>query len=189
MNRMHTSRTASQPIVIGLAETDWKEKIDRMEKWLETTSLVQASFHKMVNDAAEAVTEPHIRNALEKMAERAERHDREIGELFRLIGRERAALPQAAGPVMGKMLELAGHSLDMLGGASGTWRYLHELTLANDHVLGAVAVTEQLALSLGMKEPVKLTFPLIHEKQTDRLVLMEYMLETAPLSILYDRTV
>ncbi|WP_335501718.1 hypothetical protein [Neobacillus vireti] len=55
----------------------------------------------------------------------------------------------------------------------------------NQQAMGAFAVAEQLGLSLGIKEIVALAFPVVHEKTMHQLLLQEYMLEMAPISILY----
>jgi hypothetical protein len=51
------------------------------------------------------------------------------------------------------------------------------------------AVAELLGLSLGMKEIVSIAFPIAHEKTMHQMLLQEYMLEMAPISILYKEDV
>lgn len=46
------------------------------------------------------------------------------------------------------------------------------------------AVAELLGLSLG-KEIDSIAFPIVHEKTVHQMLLQEYMLEIAPISILY----
>ena len=77
----------------------------------------------------------------------------------------------------------------MMGGASGAWRDIHQLLLVNLNAIGAFATAEQIGLTLGLPEIVDITFPIIQEKQTHQLILQEYMLEMAPLSILYDSSI
>lgn len=72
-----------------------------------------------------------------------------------------------------------------MGGAAGSWKHLHSMILINQQALGAFAVAEQIGLALGMKEIVALAFPIVHEKTMHQLLLQEYMLEMAPISILY----
>jgi len=66
---------------------------------------------------------------------------------------------------------------------------IHQLLLINLNALGAFAIAEQLGLALGLKEIIDITFQITLEKQAHQLILQEYMLETAPISILYQISV
>lgn len=77
----------------------------------------------------------------------------------------------------------------MLGGAQGDWQLLHQLLLTNMNTLGAFAVTEQFGLLLGLPEITNITLPVVHQKQTDQLVIKEYMLERASISIIYQQNI
>jgi hypothetical protein len=72
-----------------------------------------------------------------------------------------------------------------MGGAIGSWQNIHHLLTLNQQAMGAFAVCEQLGLSLGIKEIAAIGFSITHEKTMHQLVLQEYMLEMASISILY----
>ena len=90
---------------------------------------------------------------------------------------------------MAKAEEAMSSLQQLCGGATGSWRHIHQLLLINLNALGAFAIAEQLGLALGLKEIIDITFQITLEKQASQLVLQEYMLETAPISILYQLSV
>lgn len=57
------------------------------------------------------------------------------------------------------------------------------------NALSAFAVTEQFGLLLGLPEIVNITINVVHQKQTHQLVLKEYMLEMASISIIYKQSI
>ncbi|WP_456275970.1 hypothetical protein [Bacillus sp. AK128] len=59
----------------------------------------------------------------------------------------------------------------------------------NQQTMDTMAAAEQLGLSMGIKEIVDISFPVVHEKTMHQLLLQEYILEGAPISILYKNNV
>ncbi|HKN87624.1 MAG TPA: hypothetical protein VJV04_12245, partial [Nitrospiraceae bacterium] len=66
------------------------------------------------------------------------------------------------------------------------WKDIRVLLIANLDSMGAFAVAEQLGMALGIPNIVDITFPIVHEKSTQHLLLQEYMLEMVSVSILYE---
>lgn len=173
-------------ILVELDPQSWELQLDRFAAWLGNVQTAQSSFREVVTDTAPRVQEPHIRMALEQMADRAKEHEAKVADLYREIGREPATgLRQVAGSVMGEIGQAMGALQGMMGGAHGAWRGLQNLTMANLNAMSAFAIAETLGLALGLPEIVAITFPIVHAKQTDQLLLQEYMLEMAAISILY----
>jgi hypothetical protein len=93
------------------------------------------------------------------------------------------------GSVMMSMQKNLVHLQDVVGGDGGSWVNLHYLLHVNQQAMGAFAVAEQLGLELGMKEIVSFAFPIVHEKTMHQLLHQEYMLEMAPILILYKKDI
>jgi len=174
-----------QPVLIELDEQTWGQQIDRFAYWLGNVQMLQAAFRKYTEDAIPEIVEPNIRTALTEMAVLAEEHERKIDGLYEAIGRAPSPFRPAAGEWMAKAGEAMASLQALQGGAVGSWKHIHQLLLINVNALGAFAIAEQLGLALGLKEIIDITFRIIHEKQAHQLILQEYMLETAPISILY----
>lgn len=173
-------------ILVELDPQSWGMQLDRFAAWLGNVQTAQSSFREVVEETAPRVQEPHIRMALEQMAERAKEHETQVAELFRLIGREPAkGLRQVAGEVMAEIGQAMGALQGRMGGAHGAWSGLQNLAMANLNAMSAFAIAETLGLALAMPEIVAITFPIVHAKQTDQLLIQEYMLEMAAVSILY----
>lgn len=178
-----------ETIILELDPDSWKKQLDVVEMWLGNVLAVQTNLTKLVDQTADRIKEPHIKEAMEKMSRAEERHEKSVLALFKMIDREPSMMKTAGGQVLTEMVEGLFNFQDLLGGAAGVWRDMHYLTLANQHAIGAFSVAEQLALAMGIKEFVELTFPIIHDKSTHQLVLQEYMLEMAPISLLYKDSV
>jgi len=177
------------PILLELDEPTWKDFLDGFESWLDNLVTVEASFRQLAEDTVEKITEPHIKEYLAEIVETAKRHEQAVDDLYRVIGRDPAKARTLAGTLMGKARQALGDVLGLLGGAAGNWRDLHQLLLANTNSLGAWAIAEQLGLALGMPEVVDIVFPIVREKSTQHLLIQEYVLEMAPVSILYKKSV
>lgn len=73
-------------------------------------------------------------------------------------------------------------------GIKGPWQHLHQLYLSNTNLMSAFAVVEQIGLALGIPEIIDVTFPIILEKSADQLLIQEFVLEMAGISILYKQS-
>lgn len=186
---MASARAAGQALLLELDEDTWKGFLDSYESWLGNTLMLQTTFRRMVEDTASKIAEPHIREYLAELGKAAQAHEQRAEELFRLIGRDPATGRKAGGLVMSKLEEVLATVQGLAGGATGNWRDIRQLLIANLDALGAFAVAEQLALALGLPEIVDVTFNVIHEKQTAHLLIQEYMLEMASQSILYHSSI
>ena len=76
------------PVVIGLDEKSWEEKIDKVEKWFGQLLMIQSSFQQLAEKTAEKIGEVHIRTAIVEMAKEAKVHEQQIEELYTIIGRD-----------------------------------------------------------------------------------------------------
>jgi hypothetical protein len=183
------------PLLVELAERTWNRQLERVEPWLATTALSQATFRKMLEDSvgtvgrADAVGEPHIRKWLGDMLVAARQHERTIDALYLAFGRDpstRRPTGAASATLLAKAREITSHVEAMAGGASdGAWRKLRELALANLDSTTGFAVTEQLGLALGIPLVVDLAMPVVGRKTQHQLVLRECLLEMTPKAILY----
>jgi hypothetical protein len=179
------------PLLVELAERTWNEQLERVEPWLATTALLQATFRKMLEDTVggDDVGEPHIRKWLGDMLDAARQHERTIDELYLAFGRDpstRRPTGAASITLLAKAREITGDVEALAGGArGGGWRRLRELTLTNLDSTTGFAVTEQLGLALGIPLVVDLALPVVGRKTQHQLVLRECLLEMAPKAILY----
>ena len=98
-------------------------------------------------------------------------------------------MDQILGTTISKLEESLLQFQDIMAGAAGSWKHIHQLIILNQQAMGAFAVAEQLGLSLGQKEIVMISFKVVHEKTMHQLLLQEYMLEMAPVSVLYKENV
>ncbi|RLQ91428.1 hypothetical protein [Planomicrobium sp. Y74] len=178
---------AGTPIVIGLDEKSWKEKLDKVEKWFDQLLMIQSSFKKLAEQTADKIGEIHIKTIVLAMVDEAEEHERQIGELYKVIGRDPSSVRKKAGELMGKMSDTLDNLQSMLGGTTGYWKELHQLHLLNLNAMSAFGMAEQLGLALGLTEVVDIVFPILHDKQKNHMMLQEYTLEIGAVSVLYDR--
>lgn len=176
--------------LIELDDNYLAEQMDKVERWLEHTAIAQSILVEKLQKAIPKIDEPHIREAVEKIADANKHHTHGIEQLFSFIDRKpNIRTDSVLGVVTEKLEDGMLRFQDLLGGAVGSWQELHHLLLLNQQAQGAFAVVEQLGLSLGMKEVVDVGFSITHEKYMHHIVLQEYMLEMAPISILYERNV
>jgi hypothetical protein len=145
----------------------------------------QAKFRKFAEETAEEIEEPHIKKYLRDIADRAASHEEEARGLCRAIGREPSGGRTLTGAVMAKGVELMADVVGLSGGASGNWKDLRQLLLANQDAIGAFAIAEQLGYALGLPELANPAFRVVAEKTKDQLLIQEYMLEMGPVAILY----
>lgn len=162
----------------------------KIEKWFEHVQTIQYALESNLNKTIPTIREPHIREAIEKILDANKHHTKVIEELFDIIDKKPNKLSDK---VFGEVVEKLEGGLmrfqDLLGGATGSWQHMHHLVVMNQQAMGAFAISEQLGLSLGMKEIVGIGFSISHEKTMHQMVLQEYMLEMAPKSILYNENV
>ncbi|MRH41447.1 hypothetical protein GH741_02010 [Aquibacillus halophilus] len=177
------------PILIDLDPKTWEQHLDRIGQWLGNTLMAQISYHQLAQDTVSKIQEPHIRQAITDITFHAANHIRAVEELFSLIDRHPYFFSQYGGHASAMLKETISGLKGMLGGAQGDWQMLHQLLLTNMNTLGAFAVTEQFGLLLGLSEITQITLPIIHQKQTDQLVINEYMLEMASISIVYQQNI
>jgi hypothetical protein len=179
-------RQQAQPILLEMSQDRWRDQLGRIERWLGNVVQAQSSFRHLAEHVASQVHEPHLRQYLEETARTARRHEREIDEIYLIIGRRRGQAPRLRGAAMGLARRLTADVQGRLGGAAGPWRYLEQLLVASRKAVGAVAVTEQLGLALGYDKIVDITFGMANEKRVDELRIQEFVLELATQAILYD---
>ncbi|MEU2611494.1 hypothetical protein ABZ570_07910 [Micromonospora sp. NPDC007271] len=180
--------TTDSIVLIDIDQQTWGTHLDRARHWLTLTEASQSAFCALLDSAIGEIGEPHIRRYLTDMRAQAQRHHDCIPDLLAAFGGPGGQRP--GGTTMGRVTAagraLAGAAQGLVGGARGRgYRKLRELLLANQDAIGAFAVTEQLALAVGLRDAIAITFPLIREKTTDQLLLQEYLLEMAPKAILY----
>jgi hypothetical protein len=176
------------PVLLELDGDSWSARLDRVERWLGTTRLLQSGYRELLESIVDDVAEPHIKTYLTELRDVAREHEERIDDLYRAFGREPGGggtLRSAGAAALAKTRQVVGHLEGLAGGAtSGVWRTLRELLLSNLDAIAGFAVTEQLGLALGVPGVVDLTFPIVRRKTQDQLLLQEYLLEMASNAIL-----
>lgn len=175
----------AQTILIELEEGTRNKHLDRAASWFNNILLTQSSYRQLLEDTIEKVEEPHIRQYLAEILERAVRHEEQVEAMFAAIGRKPSTLRKLVGEVAGKTRQALGDLIAVGGGAKGPWQDIHQLYLSNLNAMGAFAVGEQLGLALGLPQLVEIAFGIVAEKSTDQLILQEFVLEMCSYSILY----
>lgn len=174
------------PVLIELDGEFWQGQLDRAEAFLGNVVLLQAAFRTMADDVLAKVGQPQYHEFLRGIAANAHRHEDQIGEFHRMIGRDPARGRALAGTLAAKGRELLGDVEGFSGGTSSPWRDLRQLWLASHSAEGAFGVVEQLGYALGLKELAELAYKLVNEKHRDTLVIQEIVLEMAAVAVLYD---
>jgi hypothetical protein len=176
------------PVLLELDGDSWSARLDRVERWLATTRLLQSGYRQLLDGIVEDVAEPHIKTYLTELRDVAREHEDRIDDLYRAFGREpghAGAVRSTGATVLAKTRQAIGHLEGATGGAaSGVWRTLRELLLSNLDAIAGFAVTEQLGLALGIPAVVDITLPVVRRKTQDQLLLQEYLLEMASNAIL-----
>lgn len=176
-----------QPILLELDEQQWGRFLDNAETWLWNVTLTQASFRKLAEDTAAKITDPRIREQIACIAEAAQGHEARVDALYRAIGRQPARGAAGLGALTAKGREVLGDMVGATGSAPGPWHDLRQMLLSNLDAMGAFGAVEQVGLALGLPELAKIAFEVVRDKSTHQLLIQEYVLEMAPLSILYDQ--
>ncbi len=177
--------TLSEPLLLELDGQTWKNYLDNTASWLGNLLMTQSAFRKMAEDTVEKIHEPHIKQYIREIADKAREHERRVEDLYRVIGRDPSGTRKAGDSLLNKASQMAADLVGWAGGAAGGWKDLRELLLANLDAIGAFSIAEQVGFALGLHEITDITFPIIHEKTEHQLLLMEYMLEMGPVAILY----
>ncbi len=179
----------TSPILIELGEGAWKEQIDRAETWFGNALTVQGAFRRLVHDARDKVQEPHIRDYLGEILNKAMEHEQQAEELFGMIGRKAPTSRKLGGILVAGAHKALGKVEGTAGGATDAWQDLRQLLLLNLDSMGAFAVAEQIGFALAMPEVAKITFGIENEKMKHHLIMQELILETAAISILYKQPI
>lgn len=172
------------PVIIEIDPASWKGHLDNIETWLKLTLSQQTAFRKLLEQVGPTMLEPHTRQGLAELAETARRHEDEAERFFKLIGRSPSPL---AGRAV-STLKAARESTDeviLASGPEASWVGLHSLVPAALAAQTGFAVTEQLALALGIRELAEAAYDIENEQAGGFLMLKELMLEVAAMSILY----
>jgi hypothetical protein len=179
------------PLLLELDDETWSAQVDRVERWLATTRMLQAAYARVLEGTLDDVREPHIRSYLDELLSVAREHETRVDDLYRAFGREPAAagtLRSTASALLARTREAVGHAEGAAGGAaSGPWRTLREVLLSNLDAIAGFAVTEQLGLALGVPAVVDVTLPVVRRKTQDQLLLQEFLLEMASNAVLRGR--
>ncbi len=174
------------PLLIELDEAFWRGQLDRTEAFLGTVALLQADFRALAEDAAAKVEQPQFRHFLGEIADDACRHEAQLAEFSRMIGRPSPHGRGLVGTLAAKGRELLADVEGAVSGASGPWRDLRQLWMSSHGAEGAFGVVEQLGYALGHKEFAELAFKLVNEKHRGTLLIQEIVLEMAAVAVLYD---
>jgi hypothetical protein len=177
------------PILVELDEAAWSDKVDRAETWFANVLQVQGAFRRLVESTREKVNEPHIRDYLGEVLDRAREHERRAEELFGLIGREVPTSRKVGGTLVAGAHKALGKVEGAAGGATGAWQDLRQLLLTNLDSMGAFAVAEQIGFALAMPEVSTITFNIENEKMKHHLMMQELILETAAVAVLYEQPI
>ncbi len=181
---MTTAKNTS-PILVELDEAAWKEKVDHAETWFGNVLTVQGAFRRLVGSTRDKVQEPHIKDYLGEILDKATEHEQRAEELFKLISREVPTTRELGGTLVAGTHKALGKVEGTAGGATDAWQDLRQLLLLNLDSMGAFAVAEQIGFALAMPEVSTVTFNIENEKMKHHLVMQELLLETAAISILY----
>lgn len=179
--------TVIEPILVELGDERWEAFIDSIASWLRNVQLAQGSFCHLAEDTAARIDDPRVREAIQRIADFAKNHERQVDELYRLIGREPSRTTDVLGEITARGRQALGTVLGMTGHAPGVWHDLRQMLLSNLNAIGAFGTVEQLALTVGLPDLAELAFSIVRDKSTDQLVIEEFMLELAPQAILYEQ--
>jgi len=175
----------SAPILVELGDENWSEWLDRAAKWFESVLLSQRAFSEQLEDTIGRIREPHIKRYLEEMLDKEREHERRAEDLFHVIGRKPTTSRKLGAALVSKARGVLADVQGIMGGAAGAWKDLRELLVASMDAKGAFAIAEQIGLALGLPAIAEITFVVANEKTVHQMLLQEYVLEMAPMSILY----
>ena len=173
------------PILIEIDQASWKTHLDKVEPWLATCLTNQAAFRQLLEKVAPTLKEPHFRQFVGELAETARRHESEAERFFKIIGRTVPMAGKRRAALLVPTMQSGAEMMASLGGAEGSWLGLQALLPAALNAQSGFAVTEQLALALGIRELAEAAYDIENEQAGGFLVLKELLLESAAISILY----
>lgn len=177
----------SVPVVlVELDEEFWEGRLDKVAGWLGNVIMVQSAFRRLAEQTVSGLREPHIRAYLSDVTETAGRHERQVADLYGMIGREPPAHRDLAGAVLSTVERLMGELVGKAGGAADGWRPLRQLLLANLDAIGAFGTAQQLGLALGLNDLAETVFPIVRKKEEHQLLIQEFVLEMATQALLYE---
>ena len=180
-----TAENTAGPVLIGIDPTSWKGHLDRVNVWIAHTLGAQVEFRTLAADTAAKVKEPHWHEYLTGVAETAARHEKDVEEMFRVIGREPWRLGKMTGPVLAKSREALAFLVSKTTGASSPWTDLQQLHMVSLGAISAVSVAEQLGSAIGIPALAEIAFRVTNEKFTHHRLIEEAVLEFAATAILY----
>src|SRR5947209_534743 len=126
-----TVATTTEPLLLELDERTWEQFLDRSESWLGNVLTTQAKFRALAEATVTKIREPHIKQYLREIADKAREHEDKAQELYRLIDRSPAVMRRVLGSMMWKGSEWAADVIGWMGGAAAPAGDLRQLLLAN----------------------------------------------------------
>ena len=126
------------PLLIELDGEFWRDQLDRTETFLGTVVLIQAGFRTMADDVLKKVGQSQFHHFLQEISADAHRHEAEIAEFYRMIGRDPARGRATLGTLAAKGRELLADVEGFASGASSPWRDLRQLWMASHSAEGAL---------------------------------------------------
>lgn len=182
-----TAPNVPVPLAIELDEATWNEFLDRSERWFGQVRAAQASLRKLAEDVLDQMREPHLRQLLQEVVDTARKHEGQVDDLYRAIGREPPSpgLLSVGGGLLAKGQEALGALQGLTTGAQGWWDDLHQLFLSSLNSISAFSAAEQLRYALGIREIVDIAFPILLEKFKHHRMIQEILNELVPMAILY----
>ncbi len=180
-----SAAAAHRPVVIEIDKDNWKQSLDRAERWFHFVQTVQTSFRKIAEDTGPKLHDSHLRDYLREVTERARTHEEKAAELLRLIGREPKNPNSLAGTLFAKTRELTGDLEGFASGAMSGWRDLQQVVHSSLDGIVAFGVANDIGLALGLVEVTDLTLEVTSQKFQHHYLLQEITLELGSLSVLY----
>ncbi|MGI4831189.1 MAG: hypothetical protein ACRYFU_23820 [Janthinobacterium lividum] len=175
----------SHPVIIEIDKENWKQSLDRAERWFHFVQTVQTSFRKLAEDTQPKMHDSHLRDYLTEITTRAREHETKAAELLRLIGREPKSSHNLTGTLFAKAREVTADLEGFMGGAASGWRDLSQLVHASLDGITAFGVANDIGLALGLVEVTDLTLEVTGQKYIHHYLLQEITLELGSLSVLY----
>jgi hypothetical protein len=178
-------RDGRTAVLLELDNTSWGTFLDRAEKWFFNVQMIQAGFRKLVEDTLPKINDSSVHLYLETLHGIAIRHETQVAELFRMIGRQPSAARKIAGTGLAKTRELWAGVIGFSGGAVAGWTDLQQILHASLDGIAAFGVANDIGLALGLSEMTELTLHITNEKFVQHYRLQELVLELATMSVLY----
>jgi hypothetical protein len=172
-------------VLFELDNASWGTLIPRAEKWFLNVQVIQTSFRKLVEDTLPKINDSSVHLYLETLHAVATRHEGQVADLLRMIGREPSPARNLAGTGLAKARELWAGVIGFSGGAVSGWTDLQQILHASLDGIAAFGVANDIGLALGLSDITELTLHLTNEKFVHHYRLQELVLELATISVLY----